>query len=476
MGNRPARSSRRGGFALALCRGECQNVPVLRCACGVCMRILLLLLVALPLPLFGQDSELPHDVQFREHDFSGAVISHEDGEPAGTYRDFGVWDVNDGATLARFFHVEALDPQGFFLEGVRIHPRADWHVEPLNPSVTPLHSLRFWAAFDPADIGERPGELIFSYRIAEGEAREFRFDLTGRGTTLVVLEVDDGAPVSYGAYSNGSARDFGARPLGTGLTAPATITLTNRGVQTLTLGGFGLSGDSTSFHLNVMETATSLEPGESTELFVAFDPFIPGHKLAMVRFHHNDASKPSPFTFQVRGVAIDHNTPVLVVRLDGPNGPPLPNGALAEGRLDFSTHEQEGGPLHLTFYVKNSGTATLNVAAPISTSGRFIIEAPGWPGALPSGTGWYFSVRHHSAGALNGALSLNHDDPTADTPFIVNLRGAAPVTPYSPDSSSKEDERAGCTFGQAPPLILLALMVLLFSAAIRRQSPVGRIV
>ena len=85
--------------------------------------------------------------------------------------------------------------------------------------------------------------------------------------------INNGAPAANG-------RDFGARNIDAGASAPLTITVQNSGAADMSLGGPTLSG--TDFSLDAAAMLTSLAPGATTSFTIAFAPASVGQKTATV--------------------------------------------------------------------------------------------------------------------------------------------------------------------------------------------------
>lgn len=92
--------------------------------------------------------------------------------------------------------------------------------------------------------------------------------------------------------------------MSSGASAAIAIVIRNNGWQDL-VGTPTLSGvHAASFVLDTTGMVYTLAHGQSTTFTIAFDPISKGLKTATVDLTHNDASAPTPYTFDVMGLAL----------------------------------------------------------------------------------------------------------------------------------------------------------------------------
>lgn len=114
--------------------------------------------------------------------------------------------------------------------------------------------------------------------------------VTGNGNAIA-----DGAT----ATSQLNGTDLGAVTCSTAITENYVIQ--NYGDQPVSLGPVSLSGANTSDFAIMIQPASLLAPGASTELSIRFTPATAGTRTATVTFSENDPAQPTPFSFSISG-------------------------------------------------------------------------------------------------------------------------------------------------------------------------------
>ncbi len=130
-----------------------------------------------------------------------------------------------------------------------------------------------------------------------------------------------GVPMLSITGVSGAAINFGNQDAAQGPTAQVTITLASNGTAPVVITAPMLSGaDSGDFVLDTTGLSLTINPGNSTEFRLAFDPVLIGIKGASLSFTHNDGSFASPFTISLSGVGTSASSVIITTPSPLPQG------------------------------------------------------------------------------------------------------------------------------------------------------------
>lgn len=228
------------------------------------------------------------------------------------------------------------------------------------------------------------------------------------------------------ALAPASPRDFGARQIGRGATAAATITLTNNVAANSDLS-FGAATDFDAetdpdcdqFQFAFPSTPLAIAPGEFVTFTVAFDPSAVGTASCDVAIHSNDPAGPHTYRF---------------------------TGAGTQSVIDLTPVERAWGEVQvnstsdLTVTITNApgASAALTVSA-LALSGpdasQFAIVSPATPFTLDPGAEQAVTLRcaPTSAGPKTAALGASHDaDVVVNASAALTCTGVAPALLVTP--------------------------------------------
>ncbi|MBP9890813.1 MAG: choice-of-anchor D domain-containing protein [Planctomycetes bacterium] len=310
-------------------------------------------------------------LQVTETSATGPGISY--GAAPASGRDFGNHDINAGPSAMLVIHIENTGTQNLvlgtpWLVGVDASSFG-LDIAAFASTVMPGMSTEFSIYFDPAVTGAKLAQISFTHNAA-GVGTPFIFDVSGFGiinAALIAVTESSGAPIGPGAAAAGG-RQFAPLDVSSGASAAIAIVIRNNGWQDLLLGTPTLSGvHAASFVLDTTGMVYTLAHGQSTTFTIAFDPISKGLKTATVDLTHNDASAPTPYTFDVMGLGVDPYG-VMVSTTSLP---------LAQATVAYSTGLQASGGTAPYGWTLVSGTlpAGLTLASDGTISGTPIADA-----------------------------------------------------------------------------------------------------
>lgn len=197
--------------------------------------------------------------------------------------------------------------------------------------------------------------------------------------------------------------------------SPQGITIRNTG--TVPLIGLAVSAagsNSTDFRVNG-STGTSLAPGSSVAINVAFSPSGNGSRQGVVRIESNDSDE-SPFEVIVKGTGVSPEIDVL-----------LGTKSLVDGKSTVSYGTAKPGvAVKRTFTIRNRGTAQLSLSG-ITKNGRhvkdFTVSALKTTKLVPgASTTLTVTFKPAAAGVRNAAIHLINNDSN-ESPYDIKLTG-----------------------------------------------------
>jgi hypothetical protein len=284
-------------------------------------------------------------------------------------------------------------------------------------------------AFGPSPIVFNPvtAESFAVWRADEGAAPlvDNEFEIYGLRMTREI----DVAPLAVG---------FGEWDIDDGPTTGVLVTISNLGSAPLNLASVSLTGLSASHYVILDDTGqTSIAPGSSRIVTVAFDPFNVGFKSAAITIVSDDSDEPT-IVVTLGGTGIDQELTVT-------------GGPVAFGPFDVD----DGPSAAMILNVANTGTATLHFTGfqfrlAGASPQNFAFAAP--PDASPLIPGAFFQVgvvfNPISTGNKNAALEIESDGGNAS--IALNGSGIDQEIDVSPLSLDFGDRIYGT--GPSSPL------------------------
>ena len=286
---------------------------------------------------------------------------------------------------------------------------------------------------------------------------------TAQATTTVVNQPQiavsgNSQPISDGSTTPSATNDtaFGSTPLGSSISE--TYTITNSGTAALSVGTVSIGGTNAGDFKITAQPSASVAVGGSTTFTVQFTPTAAGTRTATVSFSENDPTANSPFIFAVSGLA---TAPQIAV---SGNSQPISDGSTTPSATNDTAFGSTplGSSISETYTITNSGTAALSVGTVSiggTNAGDFKITAqPSASVAVGGSTTFTVQFTPTAAGTRTATVSFSENDPTANSPFIFAVSGAAtaqarigvtgngkPITDGSNTPSATNDTALGST-------------------------------
>jgi RHS repeat-associated protein len=213
-------------------------------------------------------------------------------------------------------------------------------------------------------------------------------------------------------YSTGSGADFTCN-----LQSECYITFTifNRGYNYLNLNTPSISGQNMAMFSVTQQPASSVYPGQSTQMTIKFNPTSVGDKTALVSIASNDPDlSENPYLITLHGYCV----------------PDITVSGVQGGTYDFGTVAIGESSRHV-FTARNVGTATLLLygTPTIEQSGGgldFYYEQEGgaWPSLISANGSALFAVRFAptAEGQRMATLTIASSDPD-ENPYTITLIG-----------------------------------------------------
>lgn len=274
--------------------------------------------------------------------------------------------------------------------------------------------------FAPKSVGYKSGLMTLS--TTDPDNRSYKLTLNGlvlSSTAEIAVEqaginIVRGGSVAFDNVNIGSEKIL-------------TFTVRNHGNSVLTLGNVSVGGTHPSSFSVTTQPSTEVAPNKSTTFAVKFSPTgSVGTHSALISFTNNDSDE-SPFAINLSGSATASTSEISIDQagLD----------IATEGSISFGT-VSVGFDNSLTFVVRNTGTAVLNLGQ-LAISGlnqaQFsITSSPNSTVAVGASTA--FTVKFAPTGTASGArsakVSINNNDSN-ENPFVINFTGTAVVPDIS---------------------------------------------
>ncbi|MFB6296507.1 MAG: choice-of-anchor D domain-containing protein, partial [Halobacteriales archaeon] len=253
---------------------------------------------------------------------------------------------------------------------------------------------------------------------------EIASDDPGQGTLTVSLAGQGAVP---DATLSTTALAYGASPTNSSTTR--TVTVRNGGNATLVLSGTRLGGESPgAFAVVSSGGTTSLAPGESREISVAFAPAATGQQNATLSIPSNDPE--GALNVSLSGTGERSNIAV------SPSAVAFGNVRVGEtGDARISVQNDGSQPLDLT-----------GIAIAGANASAFTLAGDTGTGTLAPGANRTFAVRFSPSaiGSRTATVEITSDDP--DTPTVEVSLGGTGVQPdvgVAADRVAYNDTRVG---------------------------------
>lgn len=226
------------------------------------------------------------------------------GDPAaGTGRDFGSQDIDDGPTALLTIEITNTGGTDLTIAGFATAGDASDFVidtSSLSGSVSSGASTSFTIAFDPLTSGAKSAVVSFTHNASAPSP--FQIEIVGLANeklpVLIVREAGPTGPI----VSSGASISFGSLDLSQSQSITRTFYVENAGNADLTLAAPASGGA----EFNVASTAMpgDVLPAAIATFTVTYQPPGEGSHGATISIDHNDPLLASPFTFDVTATAV----------------------------------------------------------------------------------------------------------------------------------------------------------------------------
>jgi hypothetical protein len=281
-----------------------------------------------------------------------------------------------------------------------------------NTSLAAGSACKLEVVFQPVAVGPVTGNVKVDYHDAGSGAFSTVRVVTGVGTALGLLEIDDD-----GGNGGGLVSDFGT--VGLGNAADRKYTIRNVGggpVSSLAFAApgapFSFAGAGGTYPGTGGDCDTSLQAGASCQIVVSFKPAAAGDFGAVLAATYGDGAVTRSASLTLAGHAID-GAQLSISDWSG-------NGGNNNGPFDFGSW---GVPTDHTFYVTNHGNKPAGTIAGITPAAPFSWKGTNFPGtggsctstALEPGATCTVVVAYSGAATSGGSFGLSYDDGDGHT-------------------------------------------------------------
>lgn len=314
-------------------------------------------------------------------------------------------------------------------------------------------SRNFTVTFNPSTAG--PQAAIITVTNDDPNESPFTFKVRGNGTDAnpgIRVTGDNNTAFTSGqtATSAANGTDMGEVNTASG-TAVRFFHIENTGTGVLTLNTISSNN---SFFTTGASGSTSVNPGDSTDFSVTFDPLNAGVFTATISITSN-VSGSSPFTFRVTGEGVS-TAPPAAPELDLFGGDNLDiaivNGDTTPRRRDGTDFEQAeaGTAVMKTFRIRNTGNAPLTISSATATGAGSV---NGVAASIPAGGSDDFTVTINRAnpGTANVTVTITSNDAN-ESPFtfLVTLEAVAPGSVFALTNFQAAGSDISLTFTSVP--------------------------
>ena len=276
-----------------------------------------------------------------------------------------------------------------------------------NPGTAPLQVSAITVSGSPAfTVGTGCVGTLAVQAVCQIPVTFSPTDTNPQGATLSVQSNASGSPhtvaisgtgIAPGVSLTPSVVAFGNVPVGGN--ASATLDLTNTGAATLLISGIVTTG---TYYSNTTTCGSSLAPGASCQILVAYAPLDDGAHAGQVSVSTNAGSSPAVASLSGTGAV-----PVLTLSGTG---------------LTFGAQTVGTASLPQTVTVGNTGNAPLNLTA-ITVTGDFNFIGCPTPLSIPGGGSCTLSIKFvpTAVGTRNGGISITSN--ASGSPHAITLTG-----------------------------------------------------
>ena len=251
--------------------------------------------------------------------------------------------------------------------------------------LNPGQVLTLQVSFDPAVAGNAKGTIDISSNSS-----------TGSTTTVSLSGTATSPQLTVGV----STLDFGTVTLNS--TSTKTLTLTSSGSGPLTVSSIALSG--TGFSMSGAVLPATVDPGQSLNIQVSFDPTQTGLASGTINISSNSATD-STATVALTGTGSSALTAQLTLSATN----------LAFGNVNLNS------TLTQTITLTSSGTAPVTVNSATLAGDGFALAGSTLPATLNPGQALSIQVHFHplAAGAASGTVTISSDSSNNATATVI---------------------------------------------------------
>jgi hypothetical protein len=293
-------------------------------------------------------------------------------------------------------------------------PQFNIDVSAMSSNLDAGSNTVFTVAFKPTSLGYQSATIML---INNGTDKPFTFTVEGYGESSSIAP-DITLKQGSTDIPNGSGNyDFGNITVG-GSSSPVTFTMSNNGNADLgVINVLPINGDTGQFDIIAPSLPLSLSPLESTTFTIGFLPTFSGSMYAEVQIVNDDPDE-SPYIFSVTGYGEPLPEPEIEVKQGSTY---LPDGT---GSYDFGNIQVFTSSSPVNFTMKNIGSADLTIYDIWSNSGDFVVNKPGMPVTVVSGSNKTFSVTFEPSfvGSNSATITIDNDDLN-ENPYTFSVIG-----------------------------------------------------
>jgi hypothetical protein len=276
-------------------------------------------------------------------------------------------------------------------------------------SVAANSSCAIKVAFTPAASGARSASLSIAHN-APGSPSSVTLNGTGTATPQPSISL------------NATTLSFAAQTLGSA-SAGQSVTVSNSGAATLTLGAFTLTGSAAGdfTQSGSCTSGATLNVGASCTLGFSFTPAAVGARSATLTLASNASNGAAVLSLAGTGAAAA-----------------APSASITPGALDFGNQTIGVASSAHTVMLANSGSGALGISGIVASAGFTVSDNCGASLAAGASCALVVVFTPTTAGAATGTLSVASN--AAGSPNVVNLSGsgvvASPVLVWSPATAA----------------------------------------
>ncbi|MCC7146294.1 MAG: choice-of-anchor D domain-containing protein [Phycisphaeraceae bacterium] len=383
---------------------------------------------------------------------NGASIADGDVTPSTSdHTNFGTagYGANEDeglSSIVRTFTIQNTGVAELNLTGTPLVEIGGANADDFEVTVLPADSVAaagtttFQVTFTPGALGTRTATI--SIASDDSDENPYNFAISGTGAELpkMVVSGTDDEVISDGdvAPTEDDGTDFGTASTVLDQTVTRTFTITNTGLNYLSIGTVSITGAHAADFTVTAQPGTFVPADDGTTTFtVTFDPTAVGIRTATVSITSDDTST-SPYTFAITGYGSD--VPEMDVQGNGAsivNGDDAPS---ADDHTDFGTAgigaEAEGGSsVTRTFTIANTGGDALNLTGTpvVEVSGvnaaDFVVTVLPADTVAAAGTATFeVTFTPSGLGAHHATITIANDD-TDENPYVFDITGTGAELP-----------------------------------------------